>query len=245
MDTSYRSDAPELMDNFALEGEMLRDALDKIATINRILGGNKVTLSGVKYLLKDIGKKTIKILDAGCGNGDMLRALASYADQSGFTFELYGIDANKFTIQHAESLSAGYANISYSCVDIFDEIAAAHQYDIILCTLTLHHFKNEEILKLLTGFAKQSSLGFVINDLHRSAVAYHLFRMICFLFRLNSMSRDDGLISILRGFKREDFLLFSDQLHFTDYRLKWKWAFRYQWIVKTHGKNKDSSQNST
>jgi hypothetical protein len=34
MDTTYRSDAPELMDNFALEGEVLRDALDKIALIN-------------------------------------------------------------------------------------------------------------------------------------------------------------------------------------------------------------------
>ena len=235
MDTSYRSEAPELMDNFAMEGETLRDALDKIAFINQLLGGNRVTLEGVETLLTATHKKDIKILDVGCGNGDMLRTLARYAKKKGVSFQLYGIDANQFTIRHAQSLSQHYPNISFMCANIFDEMAGDHQYDIILCTLTLHHFKNEEILKLLAGFAKQSSLGFVINDLHRSAVAYHLFKIICFIFRLNRMSREDGLISILRGFKREDFLLFSSLLHLHNYRLKWKWAFRYQWIVKTYG----------
>jgi hypothetical protein len=35
------------MDDFQLEGDELRDALDKIAKIN-LLGGNKLTLLGVK-----------------------------------------------------------------------------------------------------------------------------------------------------------------------------------------------------
>ncbi|RZK51482.1 MAG: methyltransferase, partial [Pedobacter sp.] len=47
IDTKYRSEAPEIMDDFNMEGEILRDALDKIASINRLLGGNKVTLDGV------------------------------------------------------------------------------------------------------------------------------------------------------------------------------------------------------
>jgi 2-polyprenyl-3-methyl-5-hydroxy-6-metoxy-1,4-benzoquinol methylase len=59
-----------------MEGEILRDALDKIASINKLLGGNKVTLDGVRSLLKGVDKtRTISILDVGCGNGDMLRAL--------------------------------------------------------------------------------------------------------------------------------------------------------------------------
>jgi 2-polyprenyl-3-methyl-5-hydroxy-6-metoxy-1,4-benzoquinol methylase len=235
MDTTYRSDAPELMDNFAMEGEVLRDALDKIAYINRLLGGNRVTLQGVKSLINNVPYRKIRIMDVGCGNGDMLRALANYARKANYTFELYGIDANNYTIQYAQHLSIAYPNISYRCADIFNEILREDQYDIILCTLTLHHFKNEEILKLLTGFANNSRLGFVINDLHRSALAYYLFKFLCFVFRLNDMSREDGLISILRGFKRQDFLLFSKQLHFNNFILKWKWAFRYQWIVKTYG----------
>jgi hypothetical protein len=34
------------MDDFQLEGDELRDALDKIAKINQLLGGNKLTLLG-------------------------------------------------------------------------------------------------------------------------------------------------------------------------------------------------------
>ncbi|WP_432712518.1 methyltransferase domain-containing protein [Pedobacter sp.] len=235
MDTTFRSEEPELMDNFAMEGEVLRDALDKIASINKLLGGNKVTLQGVQYLLKESQLQTVKILDVGCGNGDMLRSLAEYALKKGLHFELYGIDANPFTISHAQHLSTAYPNLHFICKDIFQQQHSSDKYDIILCTLTLHHFKDDEILKLLQYFKQQSTLGFVINDLHRSALAYYLFKALCFVFRLNYMSRDDGLISILRGFKREDFLLFSKQLHFKHFLLKWKWAFRYQWIVTTYG----------
>lgn len=236
INTSKRSDADEIMDDFNLEGEILRDALDKIASINRLLGGNKVTLQGLDYLLKVKAGITavntkITILDVGCGNGDMLRTLAEYALKKQLNFKLVGIDANEFTINHARQLSLQYPNISYVCADIFEEIKQERLYDVILCTLTLHHFKDEEIITLMEGFKTQSTLGIVVNDLHRSSIAYHLFTALCFVFRLNQMSKDDGLVSILRGFKKQDLQHFSRQLNFKTYILKWKWAFRYQWII--------------
>lgn len=232
IDTSKRSEAAEMMDDFAMEGEILRDALDKLASINKLLGGNAITLDGVKKLLNGIGKnRRIRIVDIGCGNGDMLRILADFAKQKQLNFELIGVDANQFTINHAKQLSLNYTNISYKCEDIFkDEIADC---DIILCTLTLHHFKDQEIIDLLTRFKKAASLGMVINDLQRSALAYYLFIGLCFVFGLNHMSKEDGLVSILRGFKRQDLQLYSKQSQLKNCSIKWKWAFRYQWIIKT------------
>ncbi|MFC4209623.1 methyltransferase domain-containing protein [Pedobacter lithocola] len=234
IDTTYRSNAPELMDDFQMEGEILRDALDKIASINQLLGGNKVTLDGVKTLLKSKPHtELIRITDIGCGNGDMLRALADYATSNGLNFILKGIDANKFTVQHAENLSKNYANISYQCSDIFDGTIRNEANDILLCTLTLHHFKDDEIIKLLTDFIASAKVGIVINDLERSALAYRLFKTLCFVFRLNDMSREDGLVSILRGFKLADLQKYTKILNLKHSSIKWKWAFRYQWIIKT------------
>lgn len=233
INTKYRTDVPEIMDDFSMEGPILQDALDKIARINQLLGGNKLTLQGVKTLLSNGSKNEIvTIVDVGCGNGDMLRTLADFGKKNNLKFELIGIDANKFTVGHAEKLSANYSNISYRCEDIFDKPFEDLKYDILLCTLTLHHFKNNEIVKLLTIFNSNFSKGIVINDLHRSAVAYRLFQGICLIFGLNKMSKDDGLTSILRGFKKEEFINFSKQLNFKNYTIHWKWAFRYQWIIQ-------------
>jgi hypothetical protein len=46
------------------------------------------------------------------------------------------------------------------------------------------------------------------------------------------MSREDGLTSILRGFKKEELEAFSKKLGFKKYSIQWKWAFRYQWIIR-------------
>ena len=242
VNTKYRSAAPEIMDDFQMEGEILKDALDKIANINQLLGGNKVTLNGIKLLIKNIPKnQVIQIVDMGCGNGDMLRMLAEYAKKEGLSFLLKGIDANEFTINYATEISKEYPNVSFLCMNMLNDqkhsfLATKEPFttcDIILCTLTLHHFKDEEIIKLLTDFKISARIGIVINDLERSALAYHLFKALCYAFRLNHMSREDGLVSILRGFKKADLQRFSELLKFKNNTINWKWAFRYQWIIKT------------
>lgn len=232
INTKYRTDEPETMDDFNMEGEILREALDKIAKINQLLGGNQLTLRGVQELIKNISKTTtIRIVDVGCGNGDMLRTLADYGLKNNLNFQLIGIDANNFTVKHAQQLSQNYRNISYQCEDIFDKSFEELKYDIVLCTLTLHHFKDNEIIHLLNVFNANSNIGIVINDLQRSAIAYRLFQALCLVFRLNVMSREDGLISILRGFKKVELVNFSKKINFSNYKIQWKWAFRYQWII--------------
>ena len=232
IDTTNRTNRSEIMDDFAMEGETLRDALDKIAKINQLLGGNKLTLEGVKEILSKAPiESRITIVDVGCGNGDMLRALADYAETKKLEFDLIGIDANQFTVNYAMELSVSYPNIKYRCEDIFQEDFATLQYDIVLCTLTLHHFKDDEIIKLLNIFNTNAHFGIVINDLQRSGVSYRLFQALCFVFRLNDMSREDGLVSILRGFRKSELEQFSKQLSLKNYHIKWKWAFRYQWVI--------------
>ena len=162
----------------------------------------------------------------------MCRAVADFAKQEGITAQITGIDANAYTVNHAQNSSINYPDITYSTLNIFDEEFASVEYDIALCTLTLHHFSDTEILDLMGLLAKRAKLGIVINDLQRSALAYRLFQLICFIFQLNKLSREDGLTSILRGFKKQDLISFSKQLRVKSYRINWRWAFRYQWIIK-------------
>ena len=100
--TKYRTDKEELMDDFSIGGDLLRDTLDKLENINRWLGGNKVTITGLKTILKNHSKnQEISIVDIGCGHGDILRDVAIFGRKNGFIFKLIGVDANPTAISYA------------------------------------------------------------------------------------------------------------------------------------------------
>ncbi len=230
IDTTHRSKEEEIMDDLDMSGDILIDSLDKIATINQWLGGNNLTIKGVNQLLSDNNNtKTISIVDLGCGNGDMLRALAKLGKKTGQRFDLLGIDANQATIDYAIELSTEYDNIRYLKLDVLSDEFKSIEYDIALCTLFLHHFEDDIALKLIQSLNEKATIGVIVNDLHRHPMAYFLFSLIT-MFVKNKMMKEDGKLSIRKGFKRKDFENFANKIK-SKSSIKWKWAFRYQWIM--------------
>ena len=231
VDTSNRSSEKEIMDDFTMKGVLLRDTLDKLEIINRLLGGNNVTIMGLKELLKNHSKnKIITIIDLGCGHGDILRDIAKFGRKNDYTFRLVGIDANIAAIAYAKELSKEYSELSFKAIDIFSEDFKKQSYDIVLCTLFLHHLKNNELISFLKTTIEKATIGVVCNDLHRHKLAYYLFKFIGFFVK-NKMIREDGLTSILRAFKKKDLEKISKQIK-VYFSVQWKWAFRYLWILK-------------
>ncbi|RIV36197.1 methyltransferase domain-containing protein [Flagellimonas lutimaris] len=231
VNTTYRSNAMELMDDFSMKGELLRDALDKLGKINKWLGGNHVTLDGLRQLLKNQPKdKAYTIVDLGCGHGDILRLIADFGRKKNYSFNLIGIDANQDAIDYAVELSENYDELTFKRLDVFSQEFQNLEYDIVLSTLFLHHLNQDEIHTLLTTIVSKAKLGMVINDLHRSRMAYGLFRLLGLVIS-NHMIVQDGLTSILRAFKRKELDGVSKQLNLKS-QINWKWAFRYQWLIR-------------
>ena len=232
INTKNRSQMTERMDDFSISGLELRRTLITLGRINKWLGGNRVTLNGIKKVLNGHPKEeTITILDLGCGGGDILRDVAEYGKQKGYSFKIIGVDANKSTLGYAKELSQSFPDISFLHCDIFSEEFERVEYDLVLTSLFLHHFDDEQLESLIKGILDKASIGIVVNDLHRHSIAYFLFRLLC-LFTTNDMVREDGLISILKGFKRDELIRISENIG-ASYRIKWKWAFRYQWIIQS------------
>ena len=230
VDAKYRSDKTEIMDDFSIDGPVLHDTLDKLSTINKWLGGTKVTINGLKKLLKEHPKqRELTIVDLGCGDGDMLRKTADFAMNNGYTCKLIGIDANEHSLQYARDLSKDYPSISFLNYNIFSEKFKLMEYDIVLSTLFLHHFTEQQLIEFLQIVYQKVSVGIVVNDLHRHPIAYLLFNLLC-IFVSNRLVKEDGLTSILRGFKRKELESITSAIGARAY-IRWKWAFRYQWII--------------
>ena len=231
VDTSRRSSKTELMDDFSLKGAMIRDTLDKLETLNRLLGGNTTILKALETLLKKQSKiKPIIIVDLGCGHGDILRDVAKFGRKNNYLFKLIGIDANAAAVDYARELSKAYPELTFKALDVFSEDFKKQTYDIMVSNLFLHHFKDRQLRLLLKQGIQKATIGTIINDLHRHRLAYYLFKFAG-LFISNKMVVNDGLISILKAFKRNELETISSQIH-AQFTIQWKWAFRYLWILK-------------
>ncbi len=232
IDTKYRSHMAEIMDDFSIGGLELNKTLITLGRINRWLGGTRVTLNGIKKILNGHPKEQeITILDLGCGGGDILRDVAEFGKKKGYSFKIIGVDANESTLEYAKELTHSFQNISFLHCDIFSDEFNRLEYDLVLTSLFLHHFDDKQLEKLIKGILGKASIGIVVNDLHRHIIAYFLFRLLC-LFTTNDMVKEDGLISILKGFKRDELIRISENIGAV-YSVKWKWAFRYQWIIQS------------
>ena len=86
------------MDNLQCQGEAVHQTLRELEFINRWLGGNAVTLEGVKQLTRDHRNETLLIADLGCGGGDMLKLLADWGRRNNKSLKLIGIDANQHLV---------------------------------------------------------------------------------------------------------------------------------------------------
>ena len=225
----HRSNQKELMDDLAFSGEVLTQTLQELDTINKLLGGNHVTLSGIKKLVKEkTHDEPLKIADLGCGGGNMLVHIAKMLRQLGIPASLYGVDANPNIVAYAKANTQQYPEINYLTHNIFEEQFQTLEFDIVTCTLFTHHFTNEELSQLFGQMHRQSRLGLVINDLQRHWFAYWSIKLLTQWFSRSAMVKNDAPISVARSFHKRELQSLLQQSGVQRYRIKWFWAFRWQ-----------------
>jgi len=229
---SERTTDTEIMDDFQGKASELKIILEDITRVNKILGGNAITVNAVFKLLKEVPKKSYIIYDVGCADGNMLRTLALKARKENYSIQFVGVDLNEDALALAREASINFPEISYVAKDVLHTDFSSYACDLVLATLTLHHFNNETIINFIRQFTKVATIGVVINDLQRSPAAYYLFHLFSAIFIRTNIAKIDGLISIRRSFVKKELqsfaLLFPDIHH----QIKWKWAFRYAWIMR-------------
>ncbi|WP_181305201.1 methyltransferase domain-containing protein [Rufibacter sp. XAAS-G3-1] len=230
-----RSTELELMDDLTLAGEDLRRNLQELEFINVWLGGHDVVRNGLNQLLKhpflaSFPKRKLKIADLGSGGGDTLRMVARWARRQHIPVELVGLDANAFMLQYSASLSQQYPEISFRQADVFSPEFARQQFDIVICSLFLHHFSDAALSSLLAQLSKQVRVAVLINDLHRHPLAYYSIKGLTQIFSRSYLVKHDAPLSVLRAFSRADWRRILAKAGLEAYRLRWKWAFRWQLV---------------
>lgn len=226
----YRSCQPELMDDPEADRVQLRNTLRYIDFSNRWLGGYEVLLSGLEKVIRENPEKKVwRILDVGCGGGDQLLALSQWAEKQSVNVQLSGLDNNPEVISAAR-LNSALDGFNLICADAMDSEFNYADYDLVCCTLFLHHLDDEKISRLFRLWNK-SGIFVLINDLHRSRAAWILFNLFALITAAPSMARHDGALSVKKSFKRDELQNFAFEAGFKKADIQWKWAFRYQVLL--------------
>jgi hypothetical protein len=76
-----------------------------------------------------------------------------------------------------------------------------------------------------------STTGFFINDLHRNPLAYNFIKYAARFFSKSYLVKNDAPLSVLRGFRKNEWQKIFVRAEIRDYGIRWKWAFRYLIIV--------------
>jgi ubiquinone/menaquinone biosynthesis C-methylase UbiE len=187
----------EIMDRPQAVSDNLRIALDNIEKLNRRFGGYDLIHHFLRRWIAP--GQSVSLLDLCTGSGDIPRCIADWSRVQKSIVRIHAIDSQPSTLSIAQAKSVLYPEITYEAADVL-RFTPAEPFDIVVCSLALHHFAFSDALDLLRrirGFARR---GVVVADLARSDFGIvGIYLLTGFLVR-HPMNKFDGRLSIRRAF---------------------------------------------
>ncbi|QWV92517.1 methyltransferase domain-containing protein [Geomonas oryzisoli] len=182
--------------------EELEGSLSDLRTVNRYLGDTSALLKHLSAKVR--GQRHLSVLDVATGSADLPVALVEWARKKGIDIEVTGIDLNSRTIDIARRYAATYPEIRLLVADALQLPFRDHSFDFVLCSKTLHHMKEPDVVTALQEMLRVARRGFIVIDLRRSWIAYILIYLLTRIFTRNRMTRYDGPLSVLKAFTEDE-----------------------------------------
>jgi 2-polyprenyl-3-methyl-5-hydroxy-6-metoxy-1,4-benzoquinol methylase len=192
----------ELMDRPQPVSEELERDLHNLRELNRLFGSYALINHFLRRWVQ--AGAHLRVLDLATGSGDIPRLAVDYARSVQAQITVDAVDGQAATLQIARKLSSEYPEISYHEGNVLTWEGTA-PYDIVLCSLVLHHFSEQDAVRVLER-ARELSRGHVlVADLRRGLLAsLGVFLLTALVFR-DPMTKYDGRLSAARSFSFNEF----------------------------------------
>ena len=200
---------PELMDRpQPITRELERD-LANLRSFNRWFGSHRLVRYFLRRWLRANGQT--RILDVSTGSGDIPRLIVDHARKQNVSAQIDAIDQQASTIEIARGLSNAYPEINFVCANLFEWNPPSGPnldglrlsglpYDIVLCSLTLHHFGDDDAVRVLQKCRELSREHVLVADLRRSRwLSAAVFLVTAISYR-EPMTKTDARLSAARAF---------------------------------------------
>ena len=219
-----RTREAEWMDGADVTQAEMAACLNDLARVNDWTLGRRPTLAWLDRVTRGWrGRQSFTLIDVGAGEGDMLRAIAAWAERDGLWPRLTGYDLNPRCAEAARAATDPRAGITYV---VGDAMALAGPVDFIISALVTHHMDDDGIVAFLAWMERTAKRGWFVNDLHRNWFAYHGFALLSRVMRWHPFVRHDGPLSVARAFRKRDWQALLARAGVSEAKVVWRFPFR-------------------
>jgi len=184
----------ELMDRPVDAPDELERNLADIEFANRWLGG----IGPIRRAVRRTGARTI--LDVGSGSGDVPHALVRDGRRRGVDVRATCLDHSEAMLAIARRRTGGDDRLTFVCGQgerlPFDDGA----FDVVTCTLALHHFEPPAAREMLREMRRVARLTPIVGDLARSQLAFVATWIYAHVTTRNRLTRNDAPLSVRRAY---------------------------------------------
>ncbi len=207
---------PEVMDGRDVKECDHAHALRSLNRVNRMLGVDRRLGRSVARF----GVADPSVLDLGCGGGGFLAYLSTRAGPS----ISIGLDRSSFALQCARAWHPD--GIRWISADARFLPFADRAFDVVTCSLFLHHFEPAEVATILREAARVARHGIVVGDLVRSRMA-----MVVTWLATRAMSRSwivhvDAVRSVHAAFQVNELAALARKAGLVDAVVQRRFPFR-------------------
>jgi 2-polyprenyl-3-methyl-5-hydroxy-6-metoxy-1,4-benzoquinol methylase len=222
---------PEIMDGPGLDAEAHHQALHGIARVNWISSSAGILWRPIRDLCRERQKagdtRPVRILDVATGGGDVPVGVWHRGQRHRFRLEVAGCDFSPLAIEHAKHTAqrAG-ADISFFQLDVLTEPIPTG-YDVITCSLFLHHLNEEQALQVLGKMREAAGALILVNDLARGwrgwLAAYFGSRILT----RSHVVHVDAPLSVEGAFTPEEALAIAQKAGWNGATVRQRFPFRF------------------
>jgi SAM-dependent methyltransferase len=192
--TPARRRGVEILDDPEVDPEIRRRSIADVTRSNRWLGGLRAAMLEVRNALGTQSAR-VTLLDVGTGLADIPARARLLADRAGIPVSTIGFDEAR------SLLTAARDRLDHAvCGDALALPFRDASIDIVMCSQVLHHFEFPDAERLVREMNRVARRVVIVSDLRRSWLAAGGFWLVSFPLRFHTVTRHDGVVSVLRGF---------------------------------------------
>lgn len=176
--------------------------LENLRKLNQYFGSHSLMRHFLWLWLKP--GRSYRILDLATGSADIPRMVVDWARRRAIAVRIDAVDLNESTLKIARRRTAGYPEITFIRADV-RHFSGEQTYDLVCCSLALHHFSEEDAVRVLRQMRRLSHDKVLVADLERSLLTSASVWLLTGLFFREPMTRYDGRISARSAFSFFEF----------------------------------------